>query len=262
MNVLFLGYGRMGSSIGKAWLSAGLVKKISAVDPGLDKDETVLVYKSVSEIPAQSFDLIVVAVKPAYACTVLESLPEIFCKGAFVISVAAGIQTDKLSMAIQARCPIVRAMPNTPVVLGAGCTVLFTNQKTNESFTMLATQLFSAVGAASWLDQESLMDAVTALCGSGPAYYHLFTESLAQAGVELGLTAEVATALAIQTAYGAAVLQTQPGVDLVSLRHAVTSPNGTTAAAINVFESNHSLRDLVTAAARAAHIRSREMSES
>ncbi|MEX0295246.1 pyrroline-5-carboxylate reductase dimerization domain-containing protein [Pseudomonas putida] len=122
------------------------------------------------------------------------------------------------------------------------------------------TRLFEAVGSASWVEHEGLLDTVTALSGSGPTYYHLFSEALAAAGVALGLSPELARPLAAQTALGAATLQTQPGADFVELRTAVTSPNGTTAAAIASFEQNEGLRRLVDAAMQAAHSRSQALS--
>jgi pyrroline-5-carboxylate reductase len=206
------------------------------------------------------FEIIVVAVKPAYACEVLAALPDELCQQAVVISVAAGVTATSLGQALRDRSPIVRAMPNTPVLVGAGCTGLYANSSLGEEKRDLVTRLFSAVGTASWVEREELLDAVTAISGSGPAYYHLFSEALAAAGVALGLTQELANALAAQTALGAASLQSQPGADFVALRTAVTSPNGTTAAAIAAFEQDHALRKLVEAATQAAHHRSQELS--
>lgn len=260
MNALFIGYGRMGSAIGEAWLNAGLIDRLSAVDPYLQAAARATLYNSVDALPAQSFDIIVVAVKPAYACEVLASLPERLCQHAIVISVAAGVTSENLSLALGKRCPVVRAMPNTPVLVGAGCTGLYADAALDEARRELITRLFAAVGSASWVEHEALLDAVTAISGSGPAYYHLFSEALAAAGVALGLTPELARALAVQTALGAATLQTQPEADLVALRTAVTSPNGTTAAAIATFEQDAALRNLVMAAARSAYHRSEALS--
>jgi pyrroline-5-carboxylate reductase len=260
MNALFLGYGRMGSAIGEAWLKAGLISKISAVDPYLPTVNNALLYNSVEALPAVPFDIIVVAVKPNHACEVLTSLSQTACQRAIVISVAAGVTSENLSLALGNRCPVVRAMPNTPVLVGVGCTGLFAEAGLGEHQRELVTRLFSAVGTASWVDNEGLLDAVTALSGSGPAYYHLFSEALASAGVALGLSPELAKTLAAQTALGAATLQVQSGSDLVALRSAVTSPNGTTAAAIASFEQGSALRCLVEAAVQSAYSRSQELS--
>jgi pyrroline-5-carboxylate reductase len=260
MNALFLGYGRMGSAIGEAWLKAGLVSHISVVDPYLPTVNNASLYSSVEALPAVPFDVIVVAVKPNYACEVLNALPRSLCQGAVVISVAAGVTSGKLSLALGNSCPVVRAMPNTPVLVGVGCTGLFSEADLGNHQRELVTGLFSAVGTASWVETEGLLDVVTALSGSGPAYYHLFSEALASAGVALGLTPELAKTLASQTALGAATLQVQPGSDLVALRSAVTSPNGTTAAAIASFEEGGALRCLVDAAVQSAYSRSQELS--
>lgn len=115
MNALFLGYGRMGSAIGEAWIKAGLVEKISAVDPYLPMANRVTLYSSVQALPAEPFDIIVVAVKPNHACEVLSALSQPVRQRAIVISVAAGVTSEKLSLALGGGCPVVRAMPNTPV---------------------------------------------------------------------------------------------------------------------------------------------------
>lgn len=260
MNALFLGYGRMGSAIGQAWLKAGLISHVSAVDPYLQTASQATLYSNVEALPTLPFDIIVVAVKPNYACEVLAAMPRAAREHAVVISVAAGVPHDKLSLALGHSCPVVRAMPNTPVLVNAGCTGLFAPSGLDAALRERVTRLFEAVGSASWVEHEGLLDAVTALSGSGPAYFHLFSEALAAAGVALGLAPELAKTLAAQTALGAATLQTQPDADFVALRTAVTSPNGTTAAAIASFEHNDGLRRLVDAAVQAAHSRSQALS--
>lgn len=260
MNALFIGYGSMGSAIGEAWLAKGLVAHLAAVVPSMKAATTATLYPSTSAVPATPFDVIVVAVKPAYACEVLEQLADACCQGAVVVSVAAGITSASLRQALGNRCPVVRAMPNMPVTIGAGCTALFGEGLSAEQRTRIG-KLFAAVGSANWVEREELMDAVTAISGSGTAYYHLFSEALTAAAVGLGLSPELASALVAQTAYGSASLQMQPGADFGQLRRAVTSPNGTTAAAIDVFEHDQGLRQLVDLAARAAHHRSQALSQ-
>lgn len=262
MNALFIGYGRMGSAIGQAWLAAGLVDGISVVDPHLAASDGITLYKQVTELPPMGFDFILVAVKPAYACEALAALPDAACAGAAVVSVAAGITTASLVQALRGRAPVVRAMPNTPVLVGEGCTVLYADDSIDELWRAKITRLFAAVGTAHWVQHEVQLNAVTAVSGSGPAYYHLFSEALAAAGVSLGLPPELAAHLAAQTARGAAALQTQGDADFASLRSAVTSPNGTTAAAIAVFEKDASLGALVASAAAAACRRSEELAAS
>ena len=262
MNVLFIGYGRMGGALGNAWLKAGLIERLTIVDPGFAKDAGAGCYARLEEVPYdQAFQLIVLAVKPAYVTDALGGLSDHQCSQAIVISVAAGVTEATLSCALKQRCPVVRAMPNTPVLVAAGCTGLYASGELDMARKAAISQLFEAVGTAHWVAEEEQLDAVTAISGSGPAYYHLFSEALAQAGVKLGLEAELARKLAAQTAWGAATLQHQPHADFAELRAAVTSPNGTTAAAIEEFEGDGKLRELVGAAAFAAHRRSVELSK-
>ncbi|VVO45202.1 pyrroline-5-carboxylate reductase [Pseudomonas fluorescens] len=260
MNVLFIGYGRMGSAIGEAWLATGLVDTISAIDPHQPPGLRAALYEDMQALTQQTFELIVIAVKPDKVCSVAASLPDIICKGAVVISVAAGITTQALDHALSRRCPVIRAMPNTPVLVKAGCTALYTDSRLDDARRALVSRLFDSVGRSYWLEHESLLDAVTAISGSGPAYYHLFSEALVEAGVLLGLTPELALDLATQTAFGAACQQVREDANIVDLRTAVTSPKGTTAAAIAVFEQDQALRRLIEAATQAAHRRSQELS--
>ncbi len=261
MNVLFIGYGRMGGALGDAWLRGGLVSHLSIVDPGLTPDPEQGRYAHLEEVPAErAFDLIVLAVKPAYASAALAGLNDRQCSQAVVVSVAAGVTERTLSNAVGQRSPVVRAMPNTPVLVGAGCTGLYASERLGTARRAIISDLFEAVGSAYWVAEEGLLDAVTAISGSGPAYYHLFSEALAEAGIKLGLDPQLARDLAAQTAFGAATLQHQPHANFTDLRIAVTSPNGTTAAAIDVFETQAKLRELVEAATYAAHRRSVELS--
>ncbi|MGQ7959076.1 pyrroline-5-carboxylate reductase [Pseudomonas sp. SP16.1] len=261
MNALFIGYGRMGSAIGAAWLEAKLVDSISAVVRNPRASTSATLYPSLQALPQQPFDLIVVATKPAQVCAVLADLPDALCAGSLVISVAAGVTSASLEQALRRRCPVVRVMPNTAVLTGAGCTGLYAAGDVSSEQRACVARLFDAIGKAYWVEDEDQLDAVTALSGSGLAYYHLFSEALANAGAALGLPAELAKALAAQTAFGAASQQIQAGADFVELRTAVTSPNGTTAAAIAVFEQDRALRRLVEAAAQAAQRRSQELSQ-
>lgn len=260
MKALFLGYGKMGSALGEAWLASGMVKEVVAIDPNTPAGVRARVIGSASALPQQAFDLVIVAVKPAMATAAITALPAQVLEGATLISVMAGVTCETLKAAVGGKVPVVRTMPNTPVLVNAGCTGLYSPDLPSNQREVLS-QLFSAVGVAFWVDDETLLHSVTALSGSGPAYYHLFSEALATAGVELGLPEDLARQLAAHTALGAAKLQCEPGADFVSLRHAVTSPNGTTAAAIGVFETDGNLRRLVSASAHAAHRRSIELAE-
>lgn len=260
MKALFLGYGKMGSALGEAWLASGLVDRLVAVDPGRPQGMAATIIGSPADISESDFDVVVLAVKPAMACEAIASLPATVLSHAVLVSVMAGVGCREMSEAAGNCAPVVRAMPNTAVMVNQGCTGLFSTTLTDPAKRKHIQALFEAVGIAVWLEREGQIDAVTAISGSGPAYYHLFSEALANAGVELGLPAELARQLAAQTARGAAELQCQPQADFIALRAAVTSPNGTTAAAIATFEDREQLRRLVNTAAQAAHDRSVELS--
>ncbi|WP_248796477.1 pyrroline-5-carboxylate reductase [Pseudomonas sp. MWU13-2105] len=260
MNALFLGYGKMGSALGESWYAGGLVERLVAVDPGLPRGMSAEVVGSAADLVDEAFDVIVLAVKPAVARQAIASLPTRALSRAVLISVMAGVSCAQLCDAAGKDVPVVRAMPNTPVMVNQGCTGLYSVTLNDAAKRRQVKSLFDAVGVAVWLEREGLLDAVTAISGSGPAYYHLFSEALCNAGIELGLPAELARVLAAHTARGAAELQCKSDVSFVALREAVTSANGTTAAAIAQFEAQDQLRRLVNAAAQAAHDRSIELS--
>lgn len=261
MNVLFLGYGKMGSALGDAWLASGHVKEVVAIDPSTPPGVQAKVVSQASELPHTRFDLVVAAVKPAMATQVIEALPVQIWDSAILVSVMAGVGCDELARASGAKAQVVRAMPNTPVMVNRGCTGLFSDSVRDPAERDRIRDLFTAVGVAVWVEQEAQMHAITAISGSGPAYYHLFSEALAEAGVRLGLPVELSALLAANTALGAATLQCEPGADFAQLRRNVTSPNGTTAAAIDAFEADRGLRKVVQAATEAAQRRSVELSQ-
>jgi pyrroline-5-carboxylate reductase len=256
MKILFLGYGRMGAALGEAWLRAGLADEVVAVDPGLPTDVRARVVGSIGELPAMPYDLVVAAVKPALACEIIARVPAEVWESALLLSVMAGIEVDTLANGLPAGSAIVRTMPNTPVMQGKGCTGLYANAGVTERERDIVLSLFAKVGAAFWVTRENDLHAITALSGSGPAYYHLFSEAMASAGEQLGLSSELCQQLVAHTALGAATQQCSGSNTFQALRQAVTSPNGTTHAAIETFENNYALRTLVNAAVRAAYHRS------
>ena len=261
MTVLFLGYGRMGAALGEAWLEAGLVSQIDAIDPYRTADVRARLFRQASELPSSCYDLVVMAVKPAIARDALSSLAPAQLAHATLVSVMAGVGIGTLKAALPLSRPVVRSMPNTPVMVRQGCTGLYAGDDVAPELRQTIGTLFDTVGKAFWVDDEEQLHAVTALSGSGPAYYHLFSEALAAAGVRLGLPRELARQLAAQTALGAATLQSQEDADFAALRQAVTSPNGTTDAAIRVFEQNGALRKLVEDSTEKARLRSIELSQ-
>ncbi|MFC3337641.1 pyrroline-5-carboxylate reductase [Paracandidimonas soli] len=261
LTALFLGYGRMGASLGEAWIEADLVQRIDAVDPHRAQDVKARVYRSAAELPDTIYDLVIVAVKPAMAREALAAVSIARLRNASIISVMAGVSIATLEQALPIACPVVRSMPNTPVMVHQGCVGLFGGISVTSPLRDKISQLYNAVGKSYWVETEEQLHAITALSGSGPAYYHLFSEALADAGERLGLPSELAKQLAAQTALGAATLQCGDGANFSSLRQEVTSPNGTTHAAIEVFEKDSALRCLVTEAVVKAHQRSIELSQ-
>ncbi len=265
MNIAFIGGGNMARSL-IGGLTAGAQARIAVADPLSDitdklvSDFGVVAAASNEDAVAQS-DVIVLAVKPQQMCAVLEPL-----KGHFneklLISVAAGVRCD--DMARWARgdndndVAMVRCMPNTPALLQCGATGLYANDRVNAEQRKTAEQVLAAAGAVAWVDSEEQLDAITALSGSGPAYFFLLLEAMEQAAVNLGLSKDIATQFAIQTAVGASRMASEGDVPPAQLRRNVTSPAGTTEAALNSFEGDDFVA-IVERAMRAANDRATEL---
>ena len=261
-NITFVGGGNMAMSLIK-----GLVKdhqgQIRVSDP--DKQQLAR-YEG---LPVDTFtdnnaalegsDILVLAVKPQLASTVLTNLSTISTNH-LVISIAAGIDLASLTAWTNAAQPIVRCMPNTPALLGAGMTTLFANNHCEDKHKQQAEGLLNAAGETLWVDKEHLLDAVTAVSGSGPAYYFLLMEAMVLAGVKLGLSEEIATKLTLQTAYGSAQMGLAGEDTPTVLREKVTSPGGTTAAALKVMQDNN-LSEIIDQALAAANSRAAELAE-
>lgn len=204
-------------------------------------------------------DVVILAVKPQVMAQVCQGIaPAVSDSAPVVISIAAGITIDSMLAWLGQGTAVVRCMPNTPALLGCGATGLFANTNVSQQQRAYAEQVLSAVGILNWVPLEQNLDAVTALSGSGPAYFFLFLEAMIEAGVGQGLERETATELALQTALGAARMASENEVDLVELRRRVTSPGGTTQAAIESFEGA-GLRQVVSNAMQAAADRAEEM---
>lgn len=209
----------------------------------------------------QDCDVALIAVKPGLVATALAGLEAERARGPLWISIAAGVPLARLAEALDPQARIVRAMPNTPALVGAGATAICGNARVTREDLSLATRLFESVGSCWTAPDESLLDAVTGLSGSGPAYVFVFLEALADAGVRVGLPRDAASQLATQTVLGAAKLASEAGRHPAELKDQVTSPGGTTIAGLERLESG-GLRAAVYDAVAAATQRSRELAES
>jgi pyrroline-5-carboxylate reductase len=204
-------------------------------------------------------DAVVLAVKPQAIKAVVDELAAtIAAQRPLVISIAAGIRATALRGWLGKDTAIVRTMPNTPALVQSGATALFANPAVSEEQRNLAESVLRAVGLTLWVDDEDLMDAVTALSGSGPAYFFLFMEALQDAGTDLGLPVETARLLTLQTAFGAAKMALESTEDAATLRQRVTSPGGTTERALDYLRQ-HGFEETVLGALRAAAERSRAL---
>lgn len=209
---------------------------------------------------ALAAEVVVLAVKPDKIRLAISTLKMHEHKALpLFISIAAGITTDMIQHCLPQAAPIIRAMPNTPAQLGTGATALFANLHASEKQREMAESIFRAVGLVAWLGDEAQMNTVTALSGSGPAYFFLFMEALEQSAEQLGLPADVAHLLTLQTALGAARMAFESGKSLMELERQVTSPGGTTEKALATFNEHH-FRSIVHHALQAAKKRSEELS--
>lgn len=210
---------------------------------------------------ASGADTVVLAVKPQVVEPVARELADLLThQHSLVVSIAAGIRTAALRNWIGEHTPVVRSMPNTPALVQSGATALYASSAVTAEQHDLAESILRAVGLTLWVEDESMMDAVTALSGSGPAYFFLFMEAMQQAGCALGLPQQTARLLTLQTALGAAKMALESSEDAATLRQRVTSPGGTTERAIQTFQQ-HDLLRTVQQAMEAAAARSAELAE-
>ncbi len=209
----------------------------------------------------QHADLVVLAVKPQIIPTVCSELSPLLAQNApVIVSIAAGITTSLLTQLLGADVPIIRTMPNTPTAIGCGATGLYAINSVTATQKKSAETIMSSVGITVWVDDEALMDTITAVSGSGPAYFFQVIEAMEKAATALGLSAEAARSLTLQTAYGAAKMALESPESAEVLKQSVTSPGGTTAAALNVL-NNGNINDLFQQALTAAQHRAKELAE-
>ncbi|HEU4986487.1 MAG TPA: pyrroline-5-carboxylate reductase, partial [Rhizobiaceae bacterium] len=204
-------------------------------------------------------DLVIFAIKPQVIRDVVPAYRRFADTGTAFVSVAAGTGIATFEEILGSQAAIIRCMPNTPAAIGKGMMVVFANRNVREEAKSFVMELLATSGAVATIDREELMDAVTAVSGSGPAYVFHFIECLTAAGERAGLPADTAKLLAMQTVYGAATLAAESDEEPGRLREQVTSPNGTTAAALSVLMGENRLLDLVTEAVEAARKRSVEL---
>lgn len=263
-NMLLLGCGKMGGAILHGMLSKNIPWNYFIYDPHLAKDSPFLKYDNVTQIhtlsDAQNICVILLAVKPQIMGDVLTELHKADLKTALVISIAAGKTLKTFHAALPDQAAIIRSMPNTPGSIGAGITVALSDQPLSAEHHMMATQVLEALGTLIWIKDEAQLDAVTALSGSGPAYVFHLCEVMASAGEKMGLPTDVAMTLARETIIGSALLMKESPDSASTLREAVTSPGGTTAAALDVLRGGDAMKMMFEKALLAAQKRSRELS--
>jgi pyrroline-5-carboxylate reductase len=261
--ILLAGAGKMGGAMLEGWLVLGLSPEhVAVIEPQPSREIAALCERGLRLNPSRDaagdVAAVVVAVKPQMAPYVLPALAPFVGSATVVVSIMAGRTLQFLADGLP-QAAIVRAMPNTPAAIGRGITVAVANPHVSPEQRALVDALLSAVGAVEWITDEALMDAVTALSGSGPAYVFLLAEAMAHAGTAAGLPPALAATLARATVAGAGELLHRSPLDPATLAQNVTSPGGTTAAALDVLMAEDGLERLMTEAIAAATKRSRDL---
>jgi pyrroline-5-carboxylate reductase len=262
--IVLAGAGKMGGAMLSGWLARGLdARRVAVIEPYPSDDIKALVTKGIRLNPSPK-DLgavatMVVALKPQMFREAEAMLRSFTGSSTLVVSIMAGATIASIEQVCGGS--VVRAMPNTPAAIGRGITVAVAANNVSAAQRAVADALLRATGSVEWVDDESLMDAVTAVSGSGPAYIFLLAEELAHAGVEAGLPAELATKLARETVAGSGELLHRSEAASATLRQNVTSPGGTTAAALEVLMGPDGMQSLLIRAVAAATRRSRELAK-
>jgi len=262
--ILLAGAGKMGGAMLTGWLARGLdPKNIAFIEPSPSKEVSALATKGVRLNPLPkdfgTAATLVVALKPQMFREAGAMLKSFTGPSTLVVSIMAGTTIASISEVCGGA--VVRAMPNTPAAIGRGITVAVATTNVSAAQRAVADALLRSTGSVEWINDESLMDAVTAVSGSGPAYVFLLAEELARAGVEAGLPPELATKLARETVAGSVELLHRSEIDPAALRQNVTSPGGTTAAALDVLMAPDGMQSLLMRAVVAATRRSKELAK-
>jgi pyrroline-5-carboxylate reductase len=262
--IVLVGAGRMGGAMLQGWLARGLdPARVTVIEPQPSAEVEELARRGLRLNPAEVVhgpDAAVIAVKPQTAGEIMPWLSTIVGPSTLVLSIMAGKTLAFLNEALAPDAAVVRSMPNIPGAIGRGITVAVANKHVRPVQRDLAHRLLAAMGAVEWVDDERLLDAVTAVSGSGPAYVFLLAESLARAGTAMGLPPDLAARLARATVAGSGELLHRSSLDAATLRRNVTSPGGTTAAALEVLLAADGLDPLMERAIAAATRRARELS--
>jgi pyrroline-5-carboxylate reductase len=261
--LVLVGAGKMGSALLDGWLRSGLdPEKVAVIEPNPAPQIAALADRGVRLNPDATaltgVSAVVIAVKPQIADQVMAAIAPMIGASTLVVSIMAGRTLQFLSGSLKTASALVRAMPNTPAAIGRGITVAVP-LRASDAQRDLAHRLLAATGTVAWVEDETLMDAVTAVSGSGPAYVFLLAEALAQAGAAAGLPQPLAEKLARETVAGAGELLYRSALDAATLRENVTSPGGTTAAALEVLMAKDGLATLMKKAVAAATERSRKL---
>ena len=261
----FIGAGNMAYALIKGLLNNGFdANQINISDPNeelllnRESELKVTTYSDNASLLSNS-DVIFFAVKPQVLSSVCLELKGVVKSKHLFVSIVAGIRSSDINRWLGGNFALIRTMPNTPALFQSGVTGLFANEVVDNEQKSLVESILSSVGECFWVNEEKLIDAITAISGSGPAYFFLLMESMKQAGMALGLDEETANSLSIQTAYGASLMANKTGKDSRTLRTEVTSPNGTTQSAIESFQDQN-FEGIVANATRAAYDRARELS--
>lgn len=262
--VLLVGAGKMGGAMLEGWLDLGLdPARAAVIDPAPPAEVAALIEaRGVALNPLNGGPpaVMLLAVKPQVAPDVLARVAGLADAGTLIVSVMAGRTLGFLESYFPAGAAVVRSIPNTPAAIGRGVTVAVANGAVSPDQMNIADALLRATGGVEWVEDEALIDVATAVSGSGPAYVFLLAEALAAAGAQAGLPADMADRLARATVAGAGELMVRTGIDPAQLRRNVTSPNGTTAAALAVLmDEDKGFGPLLAEAVAAAARRSREL---
>lgn len=260
----FMGGGNMATAmIGGLFAANDVPARIQVADPDprvrqrLEGRWPVSCYSETAEA-IQGVDTIVLAVKPQHLPKVLEDIGKLISVEQLVISIVAGIPIKQIATAIASAAAIIRTMPNIPALIDQGITALYASERCSPAQRQVAQNLMQSVGEVVWLEQEDLLDVVTAVSGTGPAYFFYLIEAMQNAGTRLGLPTDIAEKLALHTASGASAMALHSDVDVAELRHRVTSKGGTTQAALDILRKGN-FKQLMDTAISAATRRSQEL---